>query len=78
MYVRADCGSHCAEYGYNGTEGESNSWAFCEMHKNTQQPDKIAGCPPVAGFALTTVEAWVWPMFFRVPVRALAMSRDAS
>jgi hypothetical protein len=65
--ARVDCGSHCKDYGINGTESTTERWPFCMVHEDTTQPDKISGCPPVEGFALTTIVFGVMP-WFRVPV----------
>ncbi|KAF2498111.1 hypothetical protein BU16DRAFT_559820 [Lophium mytilinum] len=61
--MTGDCGSHCKEYGYNHTAGETESWGFCPFHNDTQQLDKKGGCPPVEDFALTSLAGWVMPRY---------------
>lgn len=71
--VRADCGSHCEEYGAPPGErpGESISADFCEM-SGIEQPlgglETNVTCPPQEGHALISSPGYIMPMFFHAPV----------
>ena len=71
--ARADCGSHCEEYGAPPGErpGESYTDIFCHMSE-VEQPlggkKKNETCPPEIGYALITSPGYVIPMFFSAPV----------
>ncbi|KAI6081592.1 hypothetical protein F4821DRAFT_24424 [Hypoxylon rubiginosum] len=70
--VRADCGSHCEEYGAPPGErpGESISADFCEM-SGIEQPlgglETNVTCPPQEGHALISSPGYIMPMFFHAP-----------
>ena len=53
----------------NSSENETWTQPFCRMISGIDQPDpdREQECPPEAGWALLTMEGWVWEMFI-VPV----------
>lgn len=74
IYLHADCGSHCEEYGHKPGEpngGGTFALDFCHM-SDIMQPSggkkKDEVCPPEKGWALIQTLGCVWPLYIRAPV----------